>query len=74
MEEYGLIVLITGMALFAWVGRYVGYDSGVKEGMKAGYKHGLEDGRRMEKQAQERALARIRVTYGDDTKVYEKRA
>ena len=72
--EYGLVVLIATMAITLLTGRQIGRIEERKESLKKGYAHGLVDGRRLERQAQERALARMRVTYGDDTKVYEKRA
>ena len=72
--EYGLVVLIATMAITLLTGRQIGRIEERKESLKKGYAHGLEDGRRLERQAQERALARMRVTHGDDTKIYEKRA
>ena len=74
MEEFGMIWLLAIMAISIFTGRAIGRLEERERSTKNGYAHGLEDGRRLERQAQERALAVMRTKYSDDVKVYEKRA
>lgn len=74
MQEFGMIILVATMAVSILTGRAIGRLEERERSTKNGYAHGLVDGRRLERQAQERALAVMRTKYGDDVKVYEKRA
>lgn len=74
MEDYGMIVLIATMVITLLTGRQIGRMEERKISLDKGYAYGFEDGQRKERQAQERALAVMRTKYGDDVKIYEKRA